>query len=68
MKKIKLLSKKRLIIVLVLACLLFLVLIFRTGYLQLVKGEWLTTKATDQQTREIPIEPKRGTIYDRNMK
>ncbi len=54
--------------VLMLACILFLVLIFRTGYLQLVKGEWLTTKATDQQTREIPIEPKRGTIYDRNMK
>lgn len=68
MKKIKLLSKKRLVIVLVLACLLFLALIFRTGYLQLVKGEWLTTKATDQQTREIPIEPKRGTIYDKNMK
>ena len=68
MKKIKLLSKKRLIIVLILACLLFLALIFRTGYLQLVKGEWLTTKATDQQTREIPIEPKRGTIYDKNMK
>lgn len=68
MKKIKRLSKKRLVMVLVLACLLFLALIFRTGYLQLVKGEWLTTKATDQQTREIPIEPKRGTIYDRNMK
>jgi stage V sporulation protein D (sporulation-specific penicillin-binding protein) len=43
-------------------------LIFRTGYLQLIKGDWLTEKALDQQTRDIPIEPKRGTIYDRNMK
>ncbi|WP_042271529.1 stage V sporulation protein D [[Clostridium] dakarense] len=68
MKKIKRISKKRLVLVLILACFLFLALIFRTGYLQLVKGEWLSTKATDQQTREIPIEPKRGTIYDKNMK
>ena len=68
MKKIKRMSKKRLVLVLILACALFLGLTFRTGYLQIVKGEWLSTKAIDQQTREIPIEPKRGTIYDRNMK
>ncbi|MEG1311055.1 MAG: stage V sporulation protein D [Romboutsia sp.] len=68
MKKIKRISKKRLVLVLILACILFLGLIFRTGYIQLIKGDWLSTKATDQQTREIPIEPKRGTIYDKNMK
>ena len=68
MKKVKRISKKRLILVLILACGLFLGLTFRTGYLQIVKGEWLSTKASEQQTREIPIEPKRGTIYDRNMK
>ena len=61
-------SKKRIVLVLILACALFLGLTFRTGYLQIVKGDWLSTKAVDQQTREIPIEPKRGTIYDRNMK
>lgn len=54
--------------VLILACIVFTGLIFRTGYLQLIKGDWLTEKALDQQTRDIPIEPKRGTIYDRNMK
>jgi len=54
--------------VLVLACVLFFVLVLRTGYLQLIKGDWLTSKAMEQQTRDIPIEPKRGTIYDRNMK
>ena len=66
--KIKINSRKRLVIVMVLACSLFLGLIFRIGYLQLVKGEWLSTKASEQQTREIPIEAKRGTIYDTNMK
>ncbi len=55
-------------LVLILACSLFFCLIIRTGYLQLIKGEWLSTKASEQQTREIPIEPKRGTIYDANMK
>lgn len=67
-KNIKRISKKRLVLVLILACALFLGLTIRTGYIQLVKGDWLSTKATDQQTREIPIEPKRGTIYDKNMK
>ncbi len=68
MSKIKKFSKKRLVVVLILACFVFFLLIFRTGYLQIVKGDWLTEKALDQQTRDIPIEPKRGTIYDRNMK
>ena len=68
MSRIKRLSKKRLVVVLILACIVFTGLIFRTGYLQLIKGDWLTEKALDQQTRDIPIEPKRGTIYDRNMK
>ena len=66
--KIKINSRKRLVIVMVLACSLFLGLIFRIGYLQLIKGEWLSTRASEQQTREIPIEAKRGTIYDTNMK
>ena len=68
MKKIKIKSRKRLVLVLVSACALFLVLIVRTCYLQLVKGQWLTTKASEQQTREIKKKTKRGTIYDRNMK
>lgn len=56
------------VLLLILACTLFFGLILRTGYLQLVKGEWLSTKAHEQQTREIPIPSKRGTIYDKNMK
>ena len=68
MKKIRGNSKKRLVLVLILACTLFFGLILRTGYLQLIKGEWLSSKASEQQTREIPVEAKRGTIYDTNMK
>lgn len=68
MKKIKIISRKRMVLVLILASVLFFGLILRTGYLQLVKGDWLSTKAQEQQTREIPIPPKRGTIYDKNMK
>ena len=49
--KIKINSKKRLVVVMVMACSLFLCLIFRIGYLQLIKGEWLSTKASEQQTR-----------------
>lgn len=48
MKKIKIKSRKRLVLVLVSACALFLVLIDRTCYLQLVKGQWLSTKASEQ--------------------
>ena len=66
--KIKIKTKKRLVVIMVLACSLFLILIGRIGYLQLIKGEWLSTKASEQQTREIPVEAKRGTIYDTNMK
>lgn len=40
-------------------------LFFRLGYLQLYKSEWLSENATDQRVRNIPVEPRRGIIYDR---
>lgn len=67
-KKVKIMSKKRIVIILVASCFLFFALTARTAYLQLIKGDWLSTKAIDQQTREVPIPAKRGTIYDANMK
>ena len=67
MKKIKRMTKKRMVLVLGLASLVFLGLIARTGYIQIINGEWLSTEAIEQQTREVPIPAKRGTIYDRNM-
>ena len=37
-------------------------------HIQIVKGEEYQAKAISQQTRDITISAKRGTIYDRNYK
>ncbi len=68
MSKVGISSKRRLVFTLVCVCVIFLALIIRVGYLQLVKGDWLREQAFMQQTRDIPIEAKRGTIYDRKGK
>ncbi|WP_378951951.1 stage V sporulation protein D [Pelosinus sp. sgz500959] len=39
---------------------------FRLMYLQFFKSNWLTENALDQRIRDIPVESKRGTIFDRN--
>lgn len=41
---------------------------FRLMYLQFFKSNWLTENALDQRIRDIPVESKRGTIFDRNGK
>jgi stage V sporulation protein D (sporulation-specific penicillin-binding protein) len=40
----------------------------RLMYLQFYKSTWLTENALDQRIRDIPVEAKRGTIFDRNGK
>ncbi|MDR3564950.1 MAG: stage V sporulation protein D [Negativicutes bacterium] len=40
-------------------------LVGRLGYLQFVRSPWLTENAMDQRVREIPVEAKRGTVFDR---
>lgn len=45
----------------------FPVLIFRLVNLQIVQGEYLQKMASEQQLTDTKINPKRGTIYDRNM-
>jgi stage V sporulation protein D (sporulation-specific penicillin-binding protein) len=40
-------------------------LIGRLGYLQFFRSSWLTENAMDQRIREIPVEARRGIIYDR---
>lgn len=45
---------------------LFLFVIGRYLYVQIIWRDWLIYKAVDQWTREIPIVPKRGVITDRN--
>ena len=45
---------------------LFLFIIGRYFYVQIIWRDWLVYKALDQWTRELPIVPARGVITDRN--
>ncbi|MBE5757629.1 MAG: PASTA domain-containing protein [Clostridiales bacterium] len=58
--------KKRLLAIFLLVSFVFLVIIFRLGYLQFIKGGWLQEKAVDQWTRSLPLSPIRGNINDKN--
>jgi len=58
--------KKRLLAIFLLVSFIFLLIMIRLGYLQLVKGGWLQTRAVDQWTRELPLNALRGKIVDAN--
>lgn len=60
--------KKRLLFTLFMICLGILLLTSRLGYIQIVTGDKLRKEALEQWTRDIPVEAKRGIIYDRNGK
>ncbi|MGP4080334.1 stage V sporulation protein D [Pseudalkalibacillus sp. R45] len=58
--------RRRLVFVFVAGLLFLVVIMGRLGYVQFVKGEWLTGLALDSWSRNVPFEPKRGEILDRN--
>jgi stage V sporulation protein D (sporulation-specific penicillin-binding protein) len=58
--------RKRLVFAFLIGFVFFLVLIVRLGYVQFVLGDWLTDKAKDSWSRNIPFEAKRGDILDRS--
>ncbi|MFD1777797.1 stage V sporulation protein D [Fredinandcohnia salidurans] len=58
--------RRRLSIVLFIGFLLFLIIDVRLGYVQFFVGEKLTALAKDSWSRDIPFEPERGKILDRN--
>ncbi|PLT34302.1 stage V sporulation protein D [Bacillus sp. V5-8f] len=58
--------RKRLLIALLVGLLIFLVIDIRLGIVQFYLGNWLTGQAKDSWSRNIPFEPKRGEILDRN--
>lgn len=58
--------RKRLMIALFVGILIFLIIDVRLGYVQFFLGDMLTGKAKDSWSRDIPFEPKRGEIVDRN--
>jgi len=58
--------RKRLAFTLIVGLLVFLIIDIRLGYVQFVLGDFLTDKAKSSWSRNIPFEPKRGEITDRN--
>lgn len=59
----KIKSKNRMIFLLVSSCVLLILLLIRTAWIQIVDSEWLQKKAYESQTRDRTISSKRGTIY-----
>ena len=64
----KKITKKRIIFLMLVFCVAFTCLVGRTFYWQVIKGTELRKTAEARQTRDEMITPKRGIIYDRNMK
>ncbi|MCX7715614.1 MAG: penicillin-binding transpeptidase domain-containing protein [Clostridia bacterium] len=60
--------KKRMLLMFALFLTMLVGLVFRVGYWQIIKGDWLKAEAIQQQTRERTITANRGYIYDRNGK
>ncbi|MGJ7910584.1 stage V sporulation protein D [Neobacillus sp. LXY-1] len=58
--------RKRLMIALFVGILIFLIIDVRLGYVQFYLGNMLTGWAKDSWSRNIPFEPERGEIVDRN--
>ena len=58
--------RKRLLIFFLIGLAVFLLIDLRLGYVQFYLGNMLTGKAKDSWSRNIPFEPKRGEIVDRN--
>lgn len=58
--------RKRVAFLFLVISVIMMGLIGRLLYLQFYKSAWLSENAVDQRIREIPVEAKRGTIYDRH--
>ncbi|HQE05858.1 MAG: stage V sporulation protein D [Tepidanaerobacteraceae bacterium] len=60
------LIKRRLIILLLFSLIFSFLLLGRVFWIQFVRGDELKERALNQWTSDVPVEPKRGTVYDRN--
>ena len=64
--KVSIRGKKRVLFVFAILLFCMLLLTFRTSWIQIVKGEEYKERAVEQQMNDIPLNAKRGSIYDRN--
>ena len=60
--------QKRILAIMICVLIASLGLTARTGWIQFIDGSELQAKAIEQQTSDKVVNPKRGTIYDRNLK
>ena len=61
-------SRKRLVFFFAIVIVLFIVLAIRLGQIQIINADEYSSRALEQQTRDVPITAKRGNIYDTNGK
>lgn len=66
MARIGIKNKKRIIYSFGIIAALIVVLLFRMAWIQVVNADEYSEIAINQQTSDIPLEAKRGSIYDRN--
>lgn len=66
MAKVGVKNKKRIIIAFGIISALMVLLLFRVAWIQIVKADEYGAIAVNQQTSDIPLEAKRGSIFDRN--
>ena len=57
---------KRIKIIILIVSFLFILVILKVGYIQIVEYKKLNSKATSSWSRNLPIEASRGLIYDAN--
>ena len=60
--------RKRVAWLLLFTTILISGLTVRLMYLQFYRSSWLAENATDQRVREVPVEARRGIVFDRNGK
>ena len=58
--------RKRAALLFLFVALVMVGLVGRLVYLQFYRSPWLAENAVDQRVREIPVEARRGIIYDRH--
>ena len=60
--------RKRAVILFIILIALLALLVFRVAYWQIVRGEEMKARASEQQTNSTVVVASRGTVYDRNNK
>ena len=58
--------QKRLLVFILLITFIFCALVARLFYIQVINAEALLKKGETQWVRDLPLQAKRGTIYDKN--